>query len=260
MVYFRTGCNTCGVSEVVSFETCHNVALYRGLFTGVYVSNSSMACQHVLKSSHANIVVVDDLLQMQKILEIKHELPDLRAIVQISGPFVESLTSEDGFWRWDELLTMNTDDVEIEYEQRLADISAGECCALLYTSGTTGDPKGVMISHDNFTWTVEKVAKRLEISEESQEVFMSYLPLSHMAGQLLDVFLSLSVAATVYFAEKDAMKLSFMQTLNEVRPTLFMGVPRIYEKLQNKIKEIENCATTEETRKTKKIAMGLDRC
>lgn len=193
-----------------------------------------------MESSNANIVVVDDELQMEKILEVKQMLPKLKAVVQISEPFDKNLKNKDGIWSWTELETMNTDDAEGEYEKRHLEIAANQCCAVLYTSGTVGDPKGAMISHDNFTWTARSLANRLGVSVESREVFMSYLPLSHMAGQIMDVFLSLSIAATVYFAEKDAIKSSFLETLSEVRPTLFIGVPRIYEKIQFKVLKLES--------------------
>lgn len=158
---------------------------------------------------------------MQKILKIRNKLEDLKAVVQISGSF--EAKNENGIWKWQQLEEMNTDDVNVEYEKRQKEVNANECCAILYTSGTVGHPKGAMISHDNFTWTVKPLAKRLGISADSQEILMSFLPLSHMAGQVIDTFLSISVAATVYVAEKNAMKASFLETLIEVRPTLFIG-------------------------------------
>lgn len=173
-------------------------------------------------------------------MKIKSNLPDLKAVVQIAEPFADYAVRETDIWRWSDLMEMETDDVELEYHQRLSEVTANECCALLYTSGTTGNPKAVMLSHDNFTWTAKAVAKRLQISPTTNEVFMSYLPLSHMAGQILDVFLSLTVAATVFCGDKDAIKSSFLQIMVDVRPTLFIGVPRIYEKIQNKTIIFEN--------------------
>lgn len=214
------------------------IYIYSGSFSGIYISNSTEACLHVLKTSNANIVIVDDANQLQKIIEVKPHLPELKAIVKISK---NSRPSESvSCFQWCDLLNIDTTDVEIEYERRLSEITANECCAILYTSGTTGLPKAAMISHDNFTWTACNAARRLGMTHKSREVLVSYLPLSHMAGQMMDVFLSLATGATVHFADKDAMKTSFMETLVEVRPTFFVGVPRIYEKLQSKIMEIES--------------------
>jgi long-chain-fatty-acid--CoA ligase ACSBG len=197
-------------------------ANFRGIFTGIYTSNSIDACHHILRTSNAQIIVVDDGNQMKKICAAKQGL-SVKAVIQIDGPFDDEVMKHDGFYRWSDLEEMNTDDVEEEYQRRQLEITPNECCAILYTSGTVGNPKGAMISNDNFTWTVKAEAKRLEVSTESQEVLMSYLPLSHMAGQIIDVFLSLYVAATVFFAEKNAIKSSFLDTLLECRPTLFIG-------------------------------------
>lgn len=264
MVHIRIGCSSCGVRSITIYlKRKSNRNHFSGLFTGIYISNSLTSCQKVLETSRANIVVVEDLSQSRQIHGLRNQLPDLKAIVQISKLHADDLKLDEDYYCWDELLTMSTDDVDIEYSQRLAEIKAGECCALVFTSGTSGDPKGAMISHDNFTWTIEKIASRLDISEYSNEVTMSYLPLSHMAGQLMEVFLPISKAATVYFAEKDAMKLSFMQTLTEVRPTYFIAVPRIYEKLQKRMQELENIGAFEGINfplDQKKAALGLDRC
>lgn len=207
-----------------------------------------------MKTSNAAVVVVDDDFQMKKVLKVRHKLPNLKAVVQISE--TSEFKNEDGIWKWRQLEEINTDDVNDEYEKRQREVTANECCAVLYTSGTVGNPKGALISHDNFTWTVAPLAKRLGISADSREILMSYLPLSHMAGQVVDIFMSIAVAATVFIAEKNAMKASFLETLVEVRPIIFIGnlkffstycnfyfqpsgVPRIYEKIQSRTYQLE---------------------
>lgn len=102
-------------------------------------------------------------------------------------------------------------------------------------SGTVGVPKGVMLNHDNLTWDAYAIGKRLDHIQYGSEVLISYLPLSHVAAQMVDIFLSLTFAATVYFADKDALKGTLVSTLLEARPTRFMGVPRVYEKIQEKL-------------------------
>ena len=176
-----------------------------------------------MKSSNAQIVVVDDNSQLKKICEAKQDLQRVKALIQMTNYCDGEMNGKAGMWKWNELEMMKTDDVEGEFDERQLKVTPNQCCAVLYTSGTIGNPKGAMISHDNFTWTLKTLSKRLDISTANQEVFMSYLPVSHMAGQMIDVFLSLYVAATVYFAEKNAIKSSFLETLTETRPTLFMG-------------------------------------
>jgi long-chain-fatty-acid--CoA ligase ACSBG len=116
-----------------------------GNITGIYTTNSAEACQHILESSRANIVVVDDEKQMEKIQKIKHSLPYLRAVVQIHSQLAEGLKNSEGFWHWSELEEIETDDkIDLEYESRLKSIAVNECCCIIYTSGTVGNPKGVM--------------------------------------------------------------------------------------------------------------------
>ena len=208
--------------------------LFSGIIAGVYTTNSVDSCMHILESSKANIVVVDDAKQMEKIHAIKDKLPHLKAVVQTRSPYAQYVKKADGYWRWSELEELNTDDVEEEYQRRLSEIVANECCCLIYTSGTVGKPKGVMLTHDNLTYDAHAISAHIEF-QKANERFVSYLPLSHVAGQMVELFLSLSLAATVYFADKDAMKGSLIQTLVQVRPTFFMGVPRVFEKIQEKI-------------------------
>ena len=87
-----------------------------------------------------------------------------------------------------------------------------ECCHLVYTSGTTGPPKGVMLSHDNLAFTADALVRRFEL-RIGQERIVSYLPLSHVAANITDLFLGLAAASTVYFADKNALKGTLVQTL-----------------------------------------------
>lgn len=206
-----------------------------GIITGVYTTNSAESTQHVLESSRSNIVVVDDAKQMEKIYSIKSKLPHLKAVIQTTAPYAPYVKREDGFYRWSELEEMNTDDVEEEYKNRLNNIAINQCCCLVYTSGTVGNPKGVMLSHDSLTWDSYSIGKRLDQIQYGQEVLVSFLPLSHVAAQMVDIFLSLQFACTVYFADKDAMKGTLINTLQEAKPTRMLAVPRVYEKIQEKM-------------------------
>ncbi|ELT97844.1 hypothetical protein CAPTEDRAFT_161718 [Capitella teleta] len=116
-------------------------------------------------------------------------------------------------------------------EARIKAQAPNKCCTLIYTSGTTGNPKGVMLSHDNMTWTANVAGQTAKLLY-GEEVALSYLPLSHIAAQMLDIYMPLFYGAVCYFAQPDALKGSLLATLKEVRPTLFFGVPRVWEKFQ----------------------------
>lgn len=107
-----------------------------------------------------------------------------------------------------------------------------------FQSGTVGEPKGVMLSHDSLTWASRCIGQRLPNLNPGHEVIISYLPLSHIAAQVIDVLVCISFGVTVYFADKDALKGSLIKTLHAARPTRFIGVPRVYEKINEKLRSV----------------------
>lgn len=124
------------------------------------------------------------------------------------------------------------DDVNCQkvVEERIHALSPGECCSYIYTSGTTGTPKACMLSHDNLVWTAHVTMRHFNFTTEEKTI--SYLPLSHIAAQLVDIHCPMACGSTLYFAQPDAMKGSLSGTLKEIRPTCFLGVPRVWEKIQ----------------------------
>lgn len=96
-------------------------------------------------------------------------------------------------------------------------------------------PKGVMLSHDNLIFNTRAITKSLYNVTAGSEVVVSYLPLSHVAAQTVDIYTVASIAGCIYFADKDALKGTLVKTLQDARPTRFMGVPRVYEKFQERM-------------------------
>ena len=92
------------------------------------------------------------------------------------------------------------------------------------------------MSHDNITWLARVTCKYLDANETDRMV--SYLPLSHSAPQIVDMWLSMASGACVSFADKDALKGTLVQTLHEVRPTFLLAVPRVFEKIMEKMQEL----------------------
>ncbi|XP_037957989.1 very long-chain-fatty-acid--CoA ligase bubblegum [Teleopsis dalmanni] len=206
-----------------------------GIIAGIYTTNSAEAVMHVLENSRAQIVVVDDAKQMEKIRSIKDKLPLLKAAIQIQEPYAPFMKKEDGYYRWSEIDAMNVNDMENELKTRLENIAINECCCLVYTSGTVGMPKGVMLSHDNISYDTRAIVKSLDRVTIGSEVLVSYLPLSHVAAQTVDIYTMTLIAGCVYFADKDALKGTLVKSLQDARPTRFMGVPRVFEKFQERM-------------------------
>ncbi|KAI1882877.1 hypothetical protein AGOR_G00239430 [Albula goreensis] len=208
-----------------------------GLSVGIYTTNSSEACQYVAENCQANVLVVENHKQLEKILQVRDKLPHLKAIIQYKGTLKEA---SPNVFTWAEFMQMGRDVPDTELDDIIASQKPNQCCTLIYTSGTTGQPKGVMLSHDNLTWTAFAGSKYVGLRDASvyQEVVISYLPLSHIAAQMIDIWITIKIGGSTHFAQPDALKGSLGTTLREVRPTAFMGVPRVWEKMQEGIRSV----------------------
>ncbi|ELK18355.1 Long-chain-fatty-acid--CoA ligase ACSBG1 [Pteropus alecto] len=115
-----------------------------------------------------------------------------------------------------------------------------QCCVLIYTSGTTGPPKGVMLSQDNITWMARYGIQSSSAfhSQAKREATVSYLPLSHITAQMYDLWTGMYWGMKICFAEPNALKGSIVDTLREVEPTIYLAVPRMWEKIMERIQEV----------------------
>ncbi len=192
---------------------------------GIYTTNSPEQCQYIAEHSEANIAVVENAEQLAKFKEIRDNLPDLKAIVLMNGS-----DDDPDIHAWEDLPKLAEKVPEKELDERIRAQQPDDCCTLIYTSGTTGNPKGVMISHDNILWTVKQVINTIEAGPDDH--IISYLPLSHIAEQCVSLHGPYMMGCTIWFAES-LEKLG--DNLVEVRPTVFVGVPRVWEKIQAKM-------------------------
>lgn len=94
-----------------------------------------------------------------------------------------------------------------------------------------------MLSHDNLTWDALSVSEIVNL-KLGEERLVSYLPLSHVAAQLVDIYIVMTNAGCVYFADPNALKGTLIQTLQAVQPTKFLGVPRVWEKMHERMMEV----------------------
>ncbi len=196
-----------------------------GVPAGIYTTNSAEQCAYIAGHSEANIAVVENAAQLAKFKAVRGELPELSAIVLMEGE-----DSDEGVYSWAELLAKGDQVDDDVLDERIKAQTPDDVCTLIYTSGTTGQPKAVMISHDNITWTSSMAITA--ISTNPGEHVLSYLPLSHIAEQVMSVHAPMASGMHVWFAES-IEKLG--DNLREVRPHMFLGVPRVWEKIQAKM-------------------------
>lgn len=206
---------------------------------GIYTTNAPDACKYICKHSKAKVVVCEGVKQLEKFFAISKVLSNLKALV-VYG--VDAIPDDVAgkcsipVYTFESFLDLGKDTPMDAVKARSDSWLPGETCTLIYTSGTTGPPKAVMITNDNITWTVGTLllASRKK-SMDPTDIMISYLPLSHIAAQILDMHVPIEIGMQIYFAQPDALKGSLGKTLTEVRPTTFFGVPRVWEKIYGKL-------------------------
>lgn len=212
--------------------------------TGIYNTNNAETCMYIAEHSEMGCLVVDSIAQYKKYEKDLSRLKHLKAVVI----FGETTKEEDikalvnpyvTIYLWKDFIEVGRRaNVDLEFEDRKRMQKPGNACDIVYTSGTTGTPKAVLLSHDNLVWTAKNLYINYKnlIGEKNKGV--SYLPLSHIAGQINDIFLSLVSKSQMYFARPDALSGSLVETLKFVQPTAFFAVPRVYEKFEDRIREV----------------------
>jgi len=205
-----------------------------GLPAGIYTTSSPEQVQYITAHCEAEFAFTDNAEQTAKFLAVREKVPTLRAIIQMHGEPEASPVEGPRVLSWNTFMALAAETPEQELTARMNAQKPDDACTLIYTSGTTGDPKAVIITHTNLTWTAHNGLVAIG-RDQIDDTLVSYLPLSHIAEQLLSIHGPMSVGATVYFAESfDKLP----ETLTEVRPTMFVGVPRVWEKIQAKITAI----------------------
>lgn len=201
----------------------------------IYPTISGQQARFILQDSGARGVFVSDALQAEKILEVRHLLPDLEFIVVFTDEVPPSaVRGSHTVLRLEGLIergrALATDAAAVaRYDAGIDAVAPDDLLTIIYTSGTTGEPKGVMLTHDNVLSNMCGVVPVLSLTP--QDVALSYLPLSHVFERMV-TYLYLYEGVTVCHAESID---TLARDLQLVRPTIMTGVPRVYEKLYGRI-------------------------
>ncbi|MBL8619155.1 MAG: long-chain fatty acid--CoA ligase [Deltaproteobacteria bacterium] len=193
-----------------------------GVPAGIYATCSAEEVAYILAHAEAPVVLVEDDVQWAKVEERLAELPALRRVVFMRGAKVPSHPLARS---WEAFLAEGEATPAAALGARLAGLRPEQPATFIYTSGTTGPPKAVMLSHRNLTFTADIALSMVSLS--SGDCVLSYLPLSHIAEQMFSIYAPITAGGPVYFAEsRDKLR----ENLVEVQPTVFFGVPRVWEK------------------------------
>ena len=204
-----------------------------GAAAGVYTTCSPSEVQYIVDHAESLVILVENENQYKKVQSQRSKLPRLKHVIGMKGAVVgpEALS-------WDDFMAKGKDVSDEKFLSRLHALEPDGLATLIYTSGTTGPPKGVMLSHDNLLWTAQTVNGL--IRNASGDSVVSYLPLSHIAEQMLTIHGPIVAGMCAYFAE-NLDKVA--ENLKEVQPTLIFGVPRIWEKFHAGVSEKLGAAT-----------------
>jgi long-chain acyl-CoA synthetase len=193
-----------------------------GAPAGIYTTCSPVEVRYIIEHAEAPIVLVEDEGQWKKVQAELPNMPNLKHIVMMKGaPKID----HGLVMSWEEFLAKGDEVEKQAYLDRVEALEPDNLATLIYTSGTTGPPKGVMLSHHNLAWTSNVAIQITTIN--SDDCSLSYLPLSHIAEQMFTLHIPITTGARVYFAESIE---AVPENLKEVQPTIFFGVPRIWEK------------------------------
>ncbi len=200
-----------------------------GVTVPVYSTLPPAQIEYLIKDSGMEIIFVSGITTLQKILEIRDRVPQLRRVIVMDAPQslpdqVVSLTQ----------LVAQGKSVQQKnpgmVRERAALVKPDDIFTIVYTSGTTGMPKGVMLTHSNVISNIEAVLQFFQFCVDDRA--LSFLPLSHIFERMAGYYCLLYAGTTIAYAESvEAMP----KNLQEVRPTILMSVPRVYEKFYSRI-------------------------
>lgn len=198
--------------------------------TPVYSTSSSSQVAHVLGDSGARMCVVEDGHQLAKVLLRRDELPALERVVVIrdlegtDDPFVRTLA---------ELRDAGRERLAEEpgaFDELVDPVAPDDIATIVYTSGTTGPPKGAVISHANIMATLRSLGSLIELRPSDR--FLSFLPLSHITERAVSHFGQIASGGETWFARSLG---TVPDDLRDCRPTLFFAVPRVWEKFRSTV-------------------------
>jgi long-chain acyl-CoA synthetase len=198
-----------------------------GAAAGVYTTCSAKEVQYIVDHAESQVILLEDAGQWEKVKAHKRgpdgdQLPRLEHAVMMrdAAPIDDPMVLS-----WNEFLALGDGVGDDAFDERLTALEPDRLATLIYTSGTTGPPKGVMLSHENLIWTAK--ALRKIFGGRASDNSVSFLPLAHIAEQLLSIHLSTLIGGSIYFAESID---KVLDNLKEVQPSIVFGVPRIWEK------------------------------
>jgi len=192
---------------------------------GIYQSNLPPDCDYIINHSDATLLFVENQTQLDKVLSIREKLTNIKKVVMFEGEF----PGDDWIINYDEFLELGKSIDDSAFDERTKQITSKDTAGLVYTSGTTGVPKGVVLTHDNITFTCQSVAGSTTFID-GEEMFV-FLPLAHVFARTCCYGAVISGNRTTFARSIDTL----LDDFKLAAPHWFVSVPRVFEKIHTKI-------------------------
>jgi len=222
-----------------------------GLGVTLYATLAPEQIGYVAADCDARIAVLDGAAELARWQPVLDQLPGLTTII-VRDP--AACPAGDRYMTWAGLAALGQDRLAAapgEITDRVAAIKPDDPLALLYTSGTTGNPKGVVLTHRNILYEMA-AAERMGIVVPRVR-WVSYLPLAHIAERMFSIYLAIGAVSHVHFCPDPAQ---LVRVIGQVRPTAFFGVPRVWEKIRAGIQAL--LAAEQDEGKRAAVARAMD--
>ncbi|MCO5314957.1 MAG: long-chain fatty acid--CoA ligase [Solirubrobacterales bacterium] len=187
----------------------------------IYQTNSASECKYVLEHSGARFLIAEDEAQLAKIREIRESVPDLEQVILMVGETSDAVPMA-------EVSARGRDRDEDEFRRLYRSVTPDDICKIVYTSGTTGPPKGCILSHGNYRAMLDMVYE-VNVLQPGETTFL-FLPLAHVFALLVQ-YGTLDMGGRLAYWQRD--QLLIIPNLAEVKPDFFPSVPRIFEKVHD---------------------------
>ncbi|MGA7561037.1 MAG: long-chain fatty acid--CoA ligase [Terriglobales bacterium] len=189
----------------------------------VYATQTAEQTSYILNDSGVRVIVVSTKHQLEKVLAIHRQTPLQRILI------MDAIETEHAV-QWQKLMLQGPTDFDPAFDARARSIAPDDLATIIYTSGTTGTPKGAMLTHGNMASNIARSLDGFAVGNK-EEVSLSFLPLSHVTARHVDFALLYRGVVLAYCPDLA----NLAQALAEVRPNIFIAVPRVYEKIRQQV-------------------------
>ena len=195
-----------------------------GVTAPVYATNSPEQVAYIVEHSDSKLAFVENTEQLEKVLKMRSELPKLEKVVVFERD--EAAAADNDFVvSWEDFLALGNDVDDETFRAATENLKPTDVATFVYTSGTTGPPKAVMLSHDNLWWTATHSEQHIPIGDGENGRALSYLPLSHIAERMISHFLQIYYGTQTWFGGGVP---TLIEDLQACKPTYFFAVPRVW--------------------------------